>query len=83
MRDIEKSVMGLIGRAYATAWARRLIIQLPTWAITAPASSITGPPLVRALMDDGEKLESVRRFDDRREIETAIEQINATLDAGL
>ena len=34
-------------------------------------------------MDDGEKLESVWRFDDRSEIEAAIEQINATLDAGL
>ena len=38
------------------------------------------PRLVRALMDVREILERARRTDDRREIEAAIERINATLD---
>jgi hypothetical protein len=38
------------------------------------------PPLVRALLDVREILERARRTDDRREIETAVERINAALD---
>jgi len=37
-------------------------------------------PLVRALMDVREILERARRTRDRREIEAAIERINAALD---
>ncbi len=37
------------------------------------------PPLVRALLDVREILERARRTGDRREIETAIERINAAL----
>jgi len=38
------------------------------------------PPLVRALMDVREILERARRTGNRREIEAAIERINAALD---
>ncbi len=38
------------------------------------------PPLVRALLDVREILERARRNGDRREIEAAIERINAALD---
>jgi len=38
------------------------------------------PPLVRALIDVREILERARRNGDRREIEAAIERINAALD---
>ncbi len=38
------------------------------------------PPLVRALTDVREILERARRTGDRREIEAAIERINAALD---
>ncbi len=38
------------------------------------------PRLVRALMEVREILERARRTDDRREIEAAIERINAALD---
>jgi len=41
----------------------------------APAS-----PLLRALLDVREILERARRTGDRREIEAAIERINAALD---
>ena len=37
-------------------------------------------PLLRALLDVREILERARRTGDRREIEAAIERINATLD---
>ena len=37
-------------------------------------------PLLRALMDVREILERARRTGDRREIEAAIERINAALD---
>jgi hypothetical protein len=37
-------------------------------------------PLLRALLDVREILERARRTGDRREIETAIERINAALD---
>ncbi len=37
-------------------------------------------PLVRALLDVRELLERARRTGDRREIEAAIERINAALD---
>ncbi len=37
-------------------------------------------PLLRALLDVREILERARRNGDRREIETAIERINAALD---
>ncbi len=37
-------------------------------------------PLLRALLDVREMLERARRTGDRREIETAIERINAALD---
>ncbi len=37
-------------------------------------------PLLRALIDVREILERARRTGDRREIETAIERINAALD---
>ncbi len=38
------------------------------------------PPMARALMDVREILERARRTGDRREIEAAIERINAALD---
>ncbi len=38
------------------------------------------PPPVRALLDVREVLERARRTGDRREIEAAIERINAALD---
>lgn len=38
------------------------------------------PPLVKALRDVREILERARRTGDRREIEAAIERINAALD---
>ncbi len=38
------------------------------------------PPLVRALMDVREILERARQSGNRREIEAAIERINAALD---
>ena len=38
------------------------------------------PPLVRALLDVREMLERARRTGDQREIEAAIERINAALD---
>ncbi len=38
------------------------------------------PPLVRALLEVREILERARRTGDRREIEAAIERINAALD---
>ena len=38
------------------------------------------PPLVRALLDVRDVLEHARRTGDRREIETAVERINAALD---
>ena len=38
------------------------------------------PPLARALLDVREILERARRTGDRREIEAAIERINAALD---
>jgi hypothetical protein len=38
------------------------------------------PPLIRALLDVREILERARRTGDRRDIEAAIERINAALD---
>ncbi len=38
------------------------------------------PPLARAQLDVREILEHARRTGDRREIETAVERINAALD---
>ncbi len=44
----------------------------------SPPQSV--PPLARALLDVREMLEHARRTGDRREIEAAIERINAALD---